>query len=133
MTEPADARPLRVLFVEDNEYLREVIAELLEEEALEVVSCASAESALDAFAAGRFDLVITDVSLPGMSGTELARRLRTMAPELWIVFSSGYPLDQGLAQFGARVRSLPKPFEIEALQGLLAHIRSDFRAPPVQP
>lgn len=117
------AAALRTLFVEDNEYLREIIGELLQEEGLAVTACADAEEAEAAFLRMPYDLVITDVSLPRMSGTELARRLLGAAPSTWVVFSSGYALDKGLHQFGPNVRSLPKPFEVEALQALLLEIR----------
>jgi len=116
--------PLRALFIEDNADLRDIIGMLLEEEGLQVHTCASAEEAELAFAPDRFDLVITDVSLPGISGTELARRLLQRAPAIWIVFSSGYAFDRGLESWGPRVRSLSKPFEVEALQTLLDEIRA---------
>ncbi len=115
--------PIRTLFVEDNEYLREIIGELLQEEGLAVTACADAEEAEAEFLRTPYDLVITDVSLPRMSGTELAKRLLGAAPSTWVVFSSGYALDKGLQQFGPNVRSLPKPFEVEALQALLLEIR----------
>lgn len=117
---------LRTLFVEDNEYLRDIIGELLQEEGLSVTTCADAEEAEAEFFRAPYDLVITDVSLPRMSGTDLAKRVLGAAPATWVVFSSGYALDKGLHQFGPNVRSLPKPFEVEALQALLLEIR---RAP----
>lgn len=117
------ATPLRTLFVEDNEYLREIIGELLQEEGLTVTPCSSAEEAETEFLKQPYALVITDVSLPRMSGVDLAKRILAVSPATWIVFSSGYALDNGLSQFGSNVRSLPKPFEVEALQALLLEIR----------
>ncbi|CAN5726843.1 hypothetical protein BH11PSE8_BH11PSE8_05850 [soil metagenome] len=116
--------PLRVLFVEDNDDLREIIGILLEEEGLDVSPCASAEEAESLFAQHPFDIVLTDVSLPKMSGTELAKRLLATAPGTWIVFSTGYSLDRGLEAWGPTVRILPKPFEVEDLQALLGEIRA---------
>ena len=123
-TLPDTATTLRTLFVEDNDYLREIIGELLQEEGLAVTACASAEQAEVEFLREPYPLVITDVSLPKMSGTDLAKRLLGAAPSTWIVFSSGYALDRGLSNFGPNVRSLPKPFEVEALQALLLEIRA---------
>ncbi len=117
---------MRVLFVEDNDEVRSLIGELLEEEGLEVLACASAEAAEIEFDRGRFDVVLTDVSLPSMSGTELARRLLQKRPGLWMVFSSGYPMHDGLASWGPRVRSLLKPFELEELQVLMEEIRASL-------
>lgn len=121
---PETATLLRALFVEDNDYLREIIGELLQEEGLAVTACANAEEAEAEFLREPYPLVITDVSLPKMSGTDLAKRLLGAAPSTWVVFSSGYALDRGLTQFGPNVRSLPKPFEVEALQALLLEIRA---------
>lgn len=119
------ARALRVLFVEDNDYLREVIGMLLEEENVELVACGSAEEAQTELARGSFDLILTDVNLPRLSGTELAKQVLAVRPDAWIVFSSGYVLDHGLSRLGPNVRSLTKPFEVDALQALLAEIRVD--------
>ncbi|HSI56271.1 MAG TPA: response regulator [Ideonella sp.] len=115
---------LRLLFVEDNEYLRETLAAMLEEDGREVRACATAEEALEAFGQQAFDVVISDVSLPGMSGIDLARRLLASRPALWIILSSGYALDKGLHTLGPNVRSLPKPFELDDMDGLLAEIRA---------
>ncbi len=121
-------RPLTVLLVEDDDYVRESITALLEGEAREVRSCASAEAALSEFARQPCDVVITDVSLPGMSGIELARRLLESAPSLWVVISSGYELDHGLERIGPNVRSLAKPFEIDQMDALLAEIHTALDA-----
>ncbi len=114
---------LRVLFVEDNEDLREQIGYLLEEVGLQLESCATAEEALAMYSPDRFDLVLTDVSLPQMSGVDLARAILRSAPEAWVVFSSGYAMKSDLSDFGPHVRALLKPFDLPDLQQLLAEIR----------
>lgn len=129
-TPATEQRPLRTLFVEDNEELREQISCLLEEEGLELVSCATAEEAIAAYEPERFDLVLTDVSLPGMSGVDLARTLLKRAPQAWVVFSSGYPMGSDLGHFGPNVRALLKPFELSDLQALAGEIRQQLHAPP---
>jgi len=118
-----EAEPLRVLFVEDNDDLREQIAFLLEEVGLQPQSCATAEEALAIYSPGRFDLVLTDVSLPQMSGVDLARAILRHAPDAWVVFSSGYAMGSDLSDFGPNVRALLKPFDVPDLQQLLAEIR----------
>jgi CheY-like chemotaxis protein len=115
-------RSLSILYVEDNEHLREAIGMLMEGEGREVVSCATGEDALVADAQQVFDVVVTDVSLPGMSGTDLARALLQNNPTRWIVLCSGYDLSQGLDSLGTNVRMLRKPFELEELDALLAEI-----------
>lgn len=113
-----------MLYVEDHADVRELIVMLLEEEGLAVVACASAESAEAAFAQGGFDILMTDVSLPTMLGTELATRLRRVRPDLWVVFCSGYSMQAGLSAWGPRARSLMKPFEAHELHALMEEIRS---------
>jgi CheY-like chemotaxis protein len=116
---------LRILYVEDNEILREVTSELLAQDQRQIVACATAEEAMKAFSRDPFDVLITDVSLPAMSGMELARSILELKPHMPIIIASGYDLDFGIENWGANVRSIIKPFEaleIEALMdGLLGH------------
>jgi CheY-like chemotaxis protein len=112
--------PLRILYVEDNSLVREVTAELLAQEQRQIVACADAEAALKEFRANAFDVVITDVSLPVMSGIELARNLLRIKPRLPIIIASGYSLDFGLENWGANVRSIIKPFEAPEIEALIA-------------
>lgn len=114
---------LRILYVEDNPDLRETIGMLLESDDRVVTSCATAEEALELDAAEPFDVVVTDVSLPGMSGTDLCRRLVAADAERWIVLCSGYEFKHGLATLGPHVRALLKPFEMEDLEALFDEIR----------
>jgi CheY-like chemotaxis protein len=115
-------RPLRILYVEDNHDLRETIGMLIEADGREVVSCATGEEALAADRRRPFDVLVTDVSLPGMSGTDLARALLHDDPQRWVILCSGYEFAHGLAALGPNVRSLPKPFEVEEMDALLAEI-----------
>lgn len=115
---------MRMLYVEDNADVRELIVLLLEEEGLSVVACASAELAEAEFAKGSFDVLMTDVSLPTLSGPELAKRLLQRTPDLWVVFCSGYPMSAGLQSFGPRVRALTKPFEVDELHMVMQEIRA---------
>ncbi|MEO6279001.1 response regulator [Roseateles sp.] len=116
-------RRLRTLFVEDNDDLREQITWLLEEEGLKVQAYASAEEALAHYVPEEFDLVISDVSLTGMSGVELARAILQRAPDAWVVFSSGYPMGNDLSGFGPNVRALLKPFDFDDVRRLIDEIR----------
>ena len=68
-------KQLRMLYVEDNDELRETFQEMLEDDQREVVACATAEEALVLWDASHFDVLVSDISLPGMSGTDLARRM----------------------------------------------------------
>ncbi len=111
-----------LLYVEDNEDLRESIAMVLEAPERALVACASGEEALAALAQGGVDVLITDVGLPGISGIDLARRVLADKPEQWVVLCSGYDMRGELAGLGPNVRALTKPFELDALESLLDDI-----------
>ena len=111
-----------ILYVEDNDDLREALALLLESEGREVVTCASGEDALAALAARSFDVLITDVSLPGISGTELARSVLAERPRQRVVLCSGYGANQDLSSLGPNVCWILKPFEMDALEHLLQRL-----------
>ena len=115
---------MRILYVEDNAELRETIGLLMEAEGQTVTSCASAEEALVLDAGDPFDVLVTDVSLPGMSGTDLARQVLAADPQRWVVLCTGYDLGEHPAGWGPHVRTLLKPFELEDLDALLASIRA---------
>lgn len=122
---PAVQAPLRAFFVEDNDDLREQITWMLEEEGLQVQAFAHAEEALAAYAPDEVDLVITDVSLIGMSGVDLARAIQRRAPDAWVVFSSGYAMDNALKEFGPHARALLKPFDFEDVRRLIEEISEE--------
>jgi two-component system, cell cycle response regulator CpdR len=113
---------MKILYVEDNDLVREVTAELLAQEQRQIVACADAEEALKQFSENSFDIVITDVSLPVMSGIELARSILTIKPNLPLIIASGYSLNFGLEDLGANVRAIIKPFESHEIEALISDL-----------
>ncbi|MBR3676084.1 MAG: response regulator [Alphaproteobacteria bacterium] len=82
---------IRILFVDDEDAVRMVGARGLRQKGYEVVDCISAENAMEHIDAGeKFDLVITDMRMPGMSGAELATILHERYPQMRIILASGY-------------------------------------------
>ena len=114
--------PLRILYVEDNPIVREVTAELLARDQRHIVAVATAEEALRAFRESAFDVVITDVSLPQMSGLDLARTILGIEPTVPIIVASGYYLDLSLLALGPSVRAIVKPFEAADIDALIAEM-----------
>lgn len=110
---------IKILYVEDIAEVRRMMVELMEGPGRTITSCGDADTALAACAKASFDLVVTDVSLPGRSGTELARRLLAANPQQWIALCSGYSLGNDAARLGSNVRALAKPFEIEEFDRLI--------------
>lgn len=117
--------------MEDNPELREILGEMLQGDQNEVVAHADAESALAAWQERAFDVVVTDISLPGITGTELARRVLASKPDQWVILCSGYQYDDAIATLGANVRSLPKAFDFDEMEALMNEIsRSLYGLPP---
>ncbi|HVF26946.1 MAG TPA: ATP-binding protein [Pyrinomonadaceae bacterium] len=80
----------RVLVVEDEPVVREVLVEILAELNQDVVAVASAAEAFDIVAAAPFDLLITDLAMPDMDGLTLATEVRKRAPGMMIMLATGY-------------------------------------------
>lgn len=113
----------RVLLVEDEQLVREFMADLLRDVGLDVTAEASAVDARDRFRADpdRFDLVVTDQTMPRLSGIALARELSAIRPALPIVLYTGYAeslTPEAIAHAGVRV-VLGKPIEPAALLDVL--------------
>ena len=108
-----DQRP-RVLVIDDDAPLRSMMRRVLEP-GYEIVLATSAKEALDRIAAGeRFDLVLCDLMLPGLSGVDFHERVGTSAPDLVerIVFTTGGAYTPRAEAFLARtdIQHIDKPF-----------------------
>jgi CheY-like chemotaxis protein len=116
---PAAGGALRVLLVDDEPELREIAQQMLELLGCAVQAEGSAEAAERALREGSFDLLLTDLSLPGRNGVQLAQAARTLQPALRVVLSSGY----GHAHAEPGMWTLPKPYGLPELEGLLERVR----------
>ena len=106
----------RILLVEDEPELRETTAELLELLGHQVCACGDATSALAALQDNTFDVMLTDISLPDLSGEVLAAQARALRPALRVIFASGQ-----IPKFALeRAQLLMKPFGIDQLVEALA-------------
>ncbi|NQU45385.1 diguanylate cyclase [bacterium] len=113
-------RNLRILVVDDETAIREIFRDVLEPDGHEIFLAESGEKALQIAENQQFDLVFTDLSMPGMSGWEVARQIKQIHPETVIVLTSGWGKDfnqQHMAQHGVS-HILPKPVPVETLQNL---------------
>ena len=102
--------------------MREVTSELLIHDQRHIVALGTAEEALHEFAEHAFDVVITDISLPAMSGLDLARKILNIEPEAPIIIASGYILDLSLNTWGPNVRAIVKPFEGAEIDALIEEL-----------
>lgn len=110
-----------ILVVEDEPGIRALVRKILRRERYNVLEAGSGEEALALANAegGRVNLLLTDVMLPGMSGRELAERMRESVPELDVLYVSGFTDDEAVRRgaFPPGSKFLQKPFTLGALVG----------------
>ncbi|NDL67021.1 HD-GYP domain-containing protein [Anaerotalea alkaliphila] len=107
----------RILIVDDEKSLRTTLAAFLEKEGHGVEAAADATSALERMEGGGFDLVVTDIVMPGMSGMELVQRIRAAAPGTQVIVMTGEPTVETavLAVRAGAVDYLKKPINKQLL------------------
>jgi CheY-like chemotaxis protein len=113
---------MNILLVEDSDEVSCITVEYLQELGHQAVAVADAEEALARLKNERFDAVMTDVRLPGMSGIELTRSLVRDYPNLPVVIASGYGtlnLEFLSGDKSHWVFMLPKPYDLPALERTL--------------
>lgn len=117
-------QPLKSLYVEDNDDLREIMALLFAQDGIQLTVCASAEEAIALLEKTSFDLVVTDINLPGKSGFELVEHILARQPSMCIIFASA--LDVDFARLKKNVRALSKPFTAYDLQRVARDMGSEM-------
>jgi len=107
---------IRILLAEDDRSMREYLARALEKVGYSVAAVDCGTAALPLLEAERFDLLLTDIVMPEMDGIELAQRAAQMAPEMRVMFITGFAavaLKGGITHPNAKV--LSKPFHLRDL------------------
>ncbi len=126
--EPVVARAatpqLKLALVEDREVLAASLRLMLDRSGFDASVFRTAEELLDSTSLGEFDLVITDVELPGINGFVLVEELRATRPELKFVLMSGHrqPDLSPLHQHPNTTRFIPKPFSFDALLQVISSL-----------
>jgi CheY-like chemotaxis protein len=123
-----------ILVVEDEELLRMMMIEVLQEENYRTLEAHDGSSALEHLTGDAvIDLLVTDVGLPGLNGRQLVERARAIRPELKILFVTGYsrdllrrqmaePDEEDGADWINDIEILRKPFELTALSQIVRDI-----------
>ena len=112
----------KILLVDDNADLLDMVSVLFEERGLEVFTASSGAKALEILKQVRdIDAVVTDVVMPGMSGVELGHAARRLLPQIKIVLVSGYANPAAYAGHGDLhdFEFLKKPYRLEDVLQLL--------------
>jgi len=123
--EPAEtAGRAVVLVVEDEDVVRGLVHQVLAGDGHEVLLAAGADEALALADGRRIDVLLTDLTMPGLGGRELAGRLRAATPELKVVFMSGFADDGAYSPdaLPPRTAFLQKPFTFAGLTGIVREL-----------
>ena len=113
-----------ILLVEDEAAVRRLAVRALRDRGYEVLEAENGEQALQLVEppqARRLTLLVSDVVMPGLSGPELAARLRLTLPDLKVIYMSGYAPEELAASVTADY-FLPKPFTPDGLGALVAQV-----------
>jgi two-component system, cell cycle sensor histidine kinase and response regulator CckA len=117
------ATPQTILVVEDHPLLLKLVTEILEDAHFTVLAASSAKKAIriEAEFSGTINLLLSDVMMPGMSGPDLAKKLKEQRPEMRIILMSAYP-DGALLVLNYGWHFIQKPFMPQALVGRIKHV-----------
>ena len=120
----------RILVVDDEPYIRDLIRDTLRSRRYEAGVAANGVEALEILGRERYDVVVTDVVMPGMEGLELVKQVRRQHPGVHVIVLTGYPrsadmgdfLAQGVADF------LSKPFRANDLMAVIRRVEMKMAA-----
>ena len=123
---PESSQPIfreksRILAIDDQQVIRELLSSMLEELKYPHQICENGLSGIEAFEEGDFDILITDLGLPDIDGWQVAKRVKELKPETPVIVITGWGLEalsnsnsENLADY-----ILPKPFRMEQLGQLI--------------
>ena len=118
-----------ILMVEDEHSLRDPISKMLRRKGLTVFEAADGQAGASLFRdkASVIDVVLLDLTLPGLSGGEVLRELRQLQPDVTVIITSAYSREQAQAMLGTQLPWLyiRKPYQVNELTDLL---RDSIRA-----
>jgi CheY-like chemotaxis protein len=116
------SRKGRVLVVEDEDEVREILANVLRSDGHTVVACCDGDRALTALESDGFDLVITDLGMPGLSGWDVARAAKDLRPGTPVAMVTGWSeqIDPAVAVAEGVDYLIAKPFRRQEIRAMVA-------------
>ncbi len=126
----------KVLIVDDEPNIRRILQASLERSGYAASAAENGEDALAKLDSNRFDLVITDVMMPGMTGVELLNQIKSRWPELPVLIMTAYgTIPQAVEAIKAGAGDyIPKPFDLEQMKKAVAFwLKKPARPKPAQP
>lgn len=125
-TEPVTAGPLRVLIVDDDHMLLGTMQEALKLLEYDADAAPDGPAALQRVEAEHFDVVITDLGMPGMSGWQVAEQVKRLSPQTYVIILTGWG---DTIQPGQYVdETLTKPVEMDTLRQVLGQLSNRHAA-----
>jgi len=116
------ANPFVILYVEDDDFVRESFAELLETPERRILAVADVAGAREALRENKVNLLITDLTLGDESGRELAREALQQNPRLPVIVCSGHDSRELVRSLGPTAHALRKPVELAELEALIERL-----------
>jgi CheY-like chemotaxis protein len=116
----------KILVVDDEQFVRDLLVKILARKGYRVTGAPDATAALGLLEQESFDLVLTDVVMPGLDGFELLRRVKGAWPGIKVVVLTGYARRQSISDFllyGAD-EYLAKPFQVHELLAAVERVTS---------
>lgn len=109
---------VRIIIIDDDEEMRSMLKDFLEEEGFETDSASNSIDALRVLSKGHFDLIITDIRMPGLTGLDILPRIRRLNPETPIIVMTAYGSDDVRRRSLARGATiyLEKPIHLSKLR-----------------
>jgi signal transduction histidine kinase/CheY-like chemotaxis protein len=116
---------VRVLVIDDEPFVRETLGEILRQQRHDVVVADDGASGLARFREGAFDLVMTDLAMPGMSGWQVAQAVKAARPRVPVVLVTGWGVEVQADELHTHGvdRVMTKPFRFEDVQDVVASFR----------
>ena len=118
MSDSNRTRTDKILLVDDEEMLVEIGKDMLQELGYNSLGATDSQTALELFksAPNEFDLVITDNTMPGMTGTELATKMLAIRPDIPVILATGYSISEEEAEKFGLSGFILKPYSMDLLE-----------------
>ena len=126
----AGAEALRILVVDDEDFIRVILTEILTEEGYAVTTAFDGEQAVELLGRQTFDLVITDLQMPGLDGAEVLRAANRIDPTYPVIMITGYPSMETVARSVREGAAdyITKPFNVQVVRDTVARFMVRRRA-----
>jgi signal transduction histidine kinase/ActR/RegA family two-component response regulator len=114
--------PARILIIDDEQQVRDILSDILQAKGHRVHTAASGQKGLDIFDAEAFDMVITDLAMPEVSGWDVVEAVHRENSEVPIIMVTGWGMQIGQDEWQGRgvAQVLTKPFDVRTIQRVVA-------------